>query len=53
LLNKTDLADEWDMDDTAMAKLSEAGWSFINTSAKTGLGVEEAFLALAEKMIER
>jgi small GTP-binding protein len=53
LLNKTDLAEEWDLDDKAMAKLSEAGWSLINTSAKTGLGVEEAFLALAEKMIER
>ena len=51
LLNKSDLADEWDLNDGGMAKLSEAGWEFIHTSAKTGLGVEEAFLALARKMI--
>ena len=51
LLNKSDLADEWDLNDGAMAKISEAGWEFIHTSAKTGLGVEEAFLALARKMI--
>jgi small GTP-binding protein len=51
LLNKSDLADEWDLDDGAMAKISEAGWGFMKTSAKTGLGVEEAFLALTEKMI--
>lgn len=51
LLNKSDLADEWDLDDSAAAKISEAGWDIINTSAKTGFGVEEAFLALAQKMI--
>jgi len=51
LLNKSDLADEWDLDDGAMAKISEAGWGFIKTSAKTGLGVEEAFQALTQKMI--
>ena len=51
LLNKSDLADEWDLNDGGMAKISEAGWEFIHTSAKTGLGVEEAFLALTRKMI--
>jgi small GTP-binding protein len=51
LLNKSDLADEWDLDDGAVAKISEAGWDYMKTSAKTGLGVEEAFLALARKMI--
>lgn len=51
LLNKSDLVDEWDLDDGAMAKISEAGWGFIKTSAKTGLGVEEAFQALTRKMI--
>lgn len=51
LLNKSDLADEWDLGDGDVVRLSEAGWDFIKTSAKTGLGVEEAFLALAEKMI--
>lgn len=51
LLNKADLADEWDLDDQAMARISRDGWDFMKTSAKTGLGVEEAFLALAKKMI--
>ncbi len=51
LLNKSDLADEWDLDAGAVERLSEAGWSIIKTSAKTGLGVEEAFHALAEKII--
>lgn len=51
LLNKSDLTDEWDLDDEAMTRISEAGWSFMKSSAKTGLGVEEAFLALTEKMI--
>ncbi|HWP43416.1 MAG TPA: Rab family GTPase [Blastocatellia bacterium] len=51
LLNKTDLADEWDLDDSSIARISEAGWRSMNTSAKTGAGVEEAFLALTEKML--
>lgn len=51
LLNKYDLTDEWDIDDGAMARLSETGWDIIRTSAKTGLGVEEAFQSLAEKMM--
>jgi hypothetical protein len=33
-------------------ELSEKGWSSINTSAKTGLGVEEAFQCLIGKMLE-
>lgn len=52
LLNKSDLTDEWDIDEKAIASLSEKGWTIIKTSAKTGLGVEEAFFILAEKMIE-
>lgn len=52
LLNKSDLTDEWDIDEGAIAELSEKGWTVIKTSAKTGLGVEEAFFILAKKMIE-
>jgi small GTP-binding protein len=52
LLNKYDLTDEWDIDDGAMARLSEKGWGSIRTSAKTGLGVEEAFQSLTEKMMK-
>jgi small GTP-binding protein len=52
LLNKSDLTDEWDIDEAAIASLSASGWTVIKTSAKTGLGVEDAFVILAEKMIE-
>lgn len=52
ILNKADLVDEWEIDDAAMAELSQKCWIVIKGSAKTGLGVEEAFLTLAQKMLE-
>ncbi|MBD1879400.1 Rab family GTPase [Coleofasciculus sp. FACHB-T130] len=52
VLNKSDLTEEWDIDDTAMDEIVERGWLVVKSSAKTGLGVEEAFLTLAKKMIE-
>ena len=52
VLNKWDLAEEWDIDDTAMDEIVERGWLVIKSSAKTGLGVEEAFLTIAKKMME-
>ncbi|MBD2742781.1 Rab family GTPase [Coleofasciculus sp. FACHB-1120] len=52
VLNKWDLTEEWDIDETAMDEMAERGWLVIKSSAKTGLGVEEAFLTLAKKMME-
>ena len=52
LINKADLVDEWDIDEREHAALIEKGWHIIRTSAKTGVGVEEAFLTLARKMME-
>lgn len=52
ILNKSDLTDEWEIDDAAMDELSQKSWTVIKGSAKTGLGVEEAFITLAEKMLE-
>jgi small GTP-binding protein len=52
LANKTDLADMWEIDSREKAALEQKNWKVINTSAKTGQGVEGAFLALAEKMME-
>ena len=52
LLNKSDLEDEWEIDDTAIEELSEEGFSVIKTSAKTGVGVEHAFVSLTRKMLE-
>lgn len=51
VLNKMDLADEWRVDDRALWRLAEDGWSVIRTSAKTGAGVEDAFLKLTQKMV--
>jgi small GTP-binding protein len=48
LLNKFDLNDQWEIDSAQMSKLAAAGWNAINTSAKTGDGVEGAFLRLAQ-----
>lgn len=53
LLNKVDLTDEWEFHGAELETLSKKGWSVLNTSAKTGQGVEEAFLALAQQMLEK
>ena len=47
VLNKADLIDQWEIDEHA---LDDRNWTIIRTSAKTGTGVEEAFLALARAM---
>ena len=52
ILNKADLPKEWEIDDAAMEELSKKNWTVIKGSAKTGLGVEESFINLAEKMLE-
>lgn len=51
VLNKADLATDWRVDDRALWKLAEQGWTVIRTSAKTGEGVEDAFLKLARRMV--
>jgi len=51
VLNKADLADEWRVDDRALWRMAEDGWSVIKTSAKTGAGVDDAFLKLTQRMI--
>jgi len=51
LFNKWDLTGKWDIDAKAIDDLQHNGWKIIKTSAKTGMGVEEAFQTLAAKMI--
>ena len=50
LFNKWDLAGKWDIDDKAIDDLQQNGWETIKTSAKTGMGVEEAFNTLAARI---
>jgi small GTP-binding protein len=51
LLNKADLEADWQVDDRALWRIAERGWPILRTSAKTGAGVEEAFLKLARGMV--
>jgi small GTP-binding protein len=51
LLNKADLASQWEIDEPAFFKLAEQGWHVVRTSAKTGEGVDEAFHLLARAML--
>ena len=50
LLNKADLIREWQVDEKALVRLVDRGWSVVKTSAKTGDGVEGAFSMLASQM---
>ena len=52
MINKSDLADEWEIAERTIEALSKRGWTWLKASAKTGAGVEEAFLTLVGKMME-
>jgi small GTP-binding protein len=51
LLNKSDLAPQWEIGDAAMDGVRARGFPMLHTSAKEGSGVEEAFLSLARMML--
>jgi small GTP-binding protein len=53
LVNKADIADKWEITDAMLAPLAAQGITVLRTSAKTGLGVEEAFVVLAEAMLKQ
>ncbi len=53
LLNKVDLASDWEIDEPLFFKLVEQGWRVIRTSAKTGEGVDEAFHQLTKAMLQK
>lgn len=50
LINKADLKNEWEIEDSDIAALTEKGWLVLETSAKSGANAEEAFLSISEKM---
>jgi small GTP-binding protein len=52
VLNKADLASEWQVDERGIRKFAEHGWPIVRTSAKTGEGVEETFLKLTRAMLD-
>ena len=51
VLNKSDLATQWDLDEKLLADLAAQGWTVLRASAKDGSGVEEAFIALSRRML--
>lgn len=51
VLNKWDLSDEWEIDTPEIDALSQKEWTIMKTSAKTGIGVEEVFQTLANKLL--
>lgn len=51
VLNKSDLEPEWQVDHRALVRLADAGWPVVKTSAKSGAGVEDAFLKLSHAMM--
>ncbi len=53
IVNKYDLIDEWTINESDIEHLRSKGWDVILTSAKQGQSVEEAFLTLGARMLER
>ena len=53
LINKSDLATDWEVDDQTITDLQNTHWHVIKSSAKTGEGVEEAFHLLAQHLCRK
>ena len=53
VFNKSDRKDEWEIENESIEELSNKGYHVVITSAKTAGGVEEAFLTLAQKILEQ
>jgi small GTP-binding protein len=51
LVNKADLADQWEIGDDRLAQLTQSGWEIMRTSAKTGENVDAAFSRLTSKKL--
>jgi len=52
VLNKTDVRETWEVQPAELEPLAAQRWLLIETSAKTGAGVEELFQILADAMMQ-
>ena len=51
VINKSDLSEEWTIEDQDISELEKRDWSVLKSSAKLGTGVEEAFHMLARRIV--
>jgi len=51
VINKLDVIDDWEVKEADLAALTSKGWRVVSTSAKTGVGVNETFLAIGQKTL--
>jgi hypothetical protein len=42
----------WQVEERDVAALSERGWNVVASSARTGVGVNEAFKMLGQRLLE-
>lgn len=52
VLNKFDLTDDWEIDRDLLDRLVKRNWVILESSAKTGMGVEAVFQVLAQQILE-
>jgi small GTP-binding protein len=52
LVNKADLRQTWEISDATWADLAGSGWMVLETSAKSGERVEEAFTTLSSRIMK-
>lgn len=52
LVNKLDLAGQWEIREDVLDVLRQKGWNILKTSAKNGDDVDQAFMGLARAMLD-
>ena len=52
VINKADLASLWEIDQATVTRMLQSGWRVMQTSAKSGEGVEEVFATLGRAMLD-
>jgi len=53
LINKADMADQWEITEDMLAPLAGQGITVLRTSARTDVGVQEAFAVLTREMLKQ
>ena len=53
VINKSDLQDQWEIENGRLDPLKAKGWPVVLTSAKTGDGVESVFKDLATRILRK